>query len=223
MPRKRIGLLIPSPNVAAEPELSRNLPDDVSLHTARMFWTRSGEEEMLDHYLPDAVRDLASLKPDVVVFACTTAGAIRGNAYEQELIRSIEERTGAPTISVMAESIAALHRLGARRIGVLTPYPEEDNRHIAAALEEAGFDVAVIDGLRLPGRSSPDLTPDDLIPFGQRVLADQTFDAVFIACTNLFTIDSLSDFEAAFSAPVVTTLAAARDGALRVLAARSNA
>ncbi|GIW05551.1 MAG: maleate cis-trans isomerase [Dehalococcoidia bacterium] len=218
MRRKRIGLLIPSPNVVAEPELGRRLPDNVSLHTARMYWTRGGEAEMLDRYLPDALRDLASLHPDVVIFACTTAGALRGNASEQALIRSIEEATGAPAISVLAESIAALRRIGARHVGVLTPYPEEDNHHIAAALGEAGVDVVAIDGLRLPGVASPELTADDLIPFGRHVLTGKRFDAVFIACTNLFTIDALPAFEAAFGAPVVSTLAAAREAALRALA-----
>ena len=211
MATHKVGVLIPAPNIATEPELARHLSDEYSVHTSRMHWTRGGEEAMLDEYLPLSVRDLAAMQPDVVVFACTTGGAVRGTEYEKNLVQWISEQTSAPAISVMAESMRSLKDLGAQRIGVLTPYPEEDNVHIKASLMEAGFDVPVIDGLRIPGVKSPDLSTDQMIEFGKGVLAGHDIDAVFISCTNLFTLDSLPDYEAAFGKPVVTTLSATID------------
>jgi maleate isomerase len=44
---KRIGLLVPSSNTTVEPEFYRALPEDVSLHTARLFLTRIAPESIL--------------------------------------------------------------------------------------------------------------------------------------------------------------------------------
>jgi maleate isomerase len=206
---KRVGLLVPAANVAAEPELSSRLRDVASVHTARMYYQRGAEEAMLDRYLPEAVRDLAMLKPDMVIFACTTGGALRGNAYEHDLVQRIGEQTGAPAISVMAESVQALRRMGVHRIAVLTPYPPEDNAHIKASLTEAGLDVVAIDGLQIEGVASPELTTEELIDFGKKIFDGVDYEAVFIPCTNLFTLDAIDQFEAAFGKPVVTTLGAA--------------
>ncbi|GIW05375.1 MAG: maleate cis-trans isomerase [Dehalococcoidia bacterium] len=207
--RKRVGLLVPSTNSAAEPELARHLPDEVTVHTARMRMTpEGGPAAMLDTYLPEAVTDLATLGPDVILFACTTAGAMRGSAYEASLLREIEQRTGAKAVSVMAESVAALRRAGARRVGLLTPYPEEGTRAVADALRAAGFEVPVAKGLQIEGVRTPELTPDDLIAFGREALASAEVDTVFISCTDLFTLDAIDQFEAAFGKPVITSMSA---------------
>lgn len=207
--RKRVGLLVPSTNSAAEPELARHLPEMVTVHTARMRFTpEGGPAAMLDTYLPEAVADLATLGPDVVLFACTTAGAMRGSDYEATMLREIEARTGAKAVSVMAESVAALRRAGARRVGLLTPYPEEGTRAVANALLAAGFEVPVAKGLQLAGVRTPDITPEELIAFGREALADADVDAVFISCTDLFTLDALDQFERAFGKPVITSMSA---------------
>lgn len=209
-PLKKIGLLIPATNSAAEPELARHLPANASVHTARML-NANGEDAMIDTYLPEAVRDLAMVKPDVVVFACTTAGASRGAAFERQLIQSIADTTGAPTVSVMNASSRALKELGAKAVGVITPYPKAANDHIEHALEEAGFNVVAIDGLQMPGINQSEFTANDLIEFGHQVLAGKDVDAVFISCTNLFTLDDVDTFRQAFGRPVVTSLSAALD------------
>ncbi|MFN8535739.1 MAG: aspartate/glutamate racemase family protein [Dehalococcoidia bacterium] len=206
---KRVGLLVPSTNSAAEPELARHLSDEMTVHTARMRMTpEGGSEAMLDTYMPEAVADLATLKPDVVLFACTTAGAMRGSKYETELMDWIGRQTGAKTVSVMAESARALREIDAQRVGVLTPYPEAGTKAVADALTNAGFDVAVAKGLQIEGVRTPELTADDLITFGHDVLAGIDVDAVFISCTDLFTIDDLEKFEAAFQKPVVSSMSA---------------
>ena len=205
--RKRVGLLVPSTNSAAEPELARHLPEEATVHTARMRITaEGGPAAMLDTYLPEAVTDLATLGPDVVLFACTTAGALRGSAYETELLREIEERTGAKALSVMAEAVAALRQAGARRVGLLTPYPEEGTRAVENALRAAGFDVPVARGLQVPGVRPSELTAEDLIAFGREALAGVDVDVVFVSCTDLFTLDALDQFEAAFGKPVMTSM-----------------
>jgi maleate cis-trans isomerase len=84
-------------------------------------------------------------------------------------------------------------------------------------LTEAGLDVVAIGGLQIDGVTSPELTTEELINFGKKIFAGVDYEAVFIPCTNLFTLDAIDRFEAAFGKPVVTTLGAALDAVNREL------
>ncbi len=119
--RVRIGLIVPSSNTVMEVDLYRRLPDRFQLHTARMFLeetTPEGEAVMLDDHVMPAARDLGTARPHAVVFGCTSAGALRGDAYDVELCARISAVTGAETISTIASVRDAIARRGAGRIGV---------------------------------------------------------------------------------------------------------
>lgn len=219
---KRVGVIVPSTNTAVEPELYRHLPSDVSVHTARMHFSggANGQEEMLDDHLPKAVTDIATMKPDVVLFACTSAGASRGAEFEASLMEDIAAKTGAPTISVMSAVVEELKSRGSKRVGVLTPYPEAANRAIKRALNQAGFEVPVIDGLGITdGFAIANVTTSQLIDFGHQVLKDQDVDTVFVSCTNLFTLDALDELSDAFGKPVLSSMSASLNAVERKLAA----
>ena len=85
---KRLGLLLLSSGTVQEVDFYRRVPDGVTVHSARMRLlgtTEADEIRMLDEYTLPAARDLATIRPDVVVFSCTSAGPLRGNAYEESL------------------------------------------------------------------------------------------------------------------------------------------
>jgi maleate isomerase len=219
---KRVGVIIPSTNTAVEPELYRHLPADVSVHTARMHFSNQpgGQDSMLDEHLPKAVTDIATMKPDVVLFACTSAGASRGAEFEASLMDEIAGKTGAPTISVMAAVVDELKERGAKKVGVLTPYPESSNVAIKRALNEAGFEVPVIEGLGITdGFAIAEVTTKRLIDFGHEVLKDQDVDTVFVSCTNLFTLDALDELSDAFGKPVMSSMSASLNAVERELEA----
>src|ERR671936_1537288 len=130
---RRVGLLVPSSNTVMEPDLWGALPAGATLHTGRMYLedtTPEGERRMLDEHVLPAARDLATARPDLIVFGCTSAGALRGNRYDAELCARSSELSGVPTVSVIAAVRQAIAASGARRVGVVTPYVEELNRPI---------------------------------------------------------------------------------------------
>jgi maleate isomerase len=214
----RVGLIVPSSNTVAEVDFYRRLPGDCTLHTARMYLeetTPEGEAVMLDEHLPGAVRDLATARPDVVVFACTSAGALRGNAYEAELIDRLADETGATTFSVAAAVRSSLAARSGRRIGVITPYVESLNERIAASLEAGGFEVASIHGLGITENFAiAAVEPARIASFAVEQLSGTDSDLVFVSCTNFRALEACEKIERGLGVPAVTSNLAALEAVL---------
>jgi maleate isomerase len=209
----RVGLIVPSSNTVAEVDFYRSLPTTCTLHTARMYLeetTPEGESVMLDEHLPATAADLATARPDVVVFACTSAGALRGNAYEADLIERLSAKMGAETISVAAAVRCVLRERGARRVGVVTPYIESLNQRIATSLETDGFEVTAIHGLGITENFAiAAVEPERIGGFALETLAGQELDLVFLSCTNFRALEAREQIERALGVPVVTSNSAA--------------
>lgn len=205
----RVGLIVPSSNTVAEVDFYRGLPATATLHTARMHLdevTPDEESIMLDEHLPGAIRDLATVRPDVVVFACTSAGALRGNASERELMASIAERTGASTISVAAAVRRAIARRGARRVGVATPYVEALNAKIRKSLEQEGLEVVGVRGLGITANAEIGaVEPDRIAKFVSGEFSDADVELLFASCTNFRALEAREQIEHDLGVPVVTS------------------
>ena len=219
---KRVGLIVPSTNTVMEPDLYRNLPSGTTLHTSRMLLegsvTIEAEELMLDVYLPECARQIGTLQPDVVVFGCTSAGALRGPAYEQELAGEISKATGAPTITIMGAVVDELRRLGMKSVAVLTPYSEEINDTIKDSLETTGFTVPYINGMDVKGAFNiAAVTPEEIVDYVQEQLKGVDSDCLFVSCANLKSMDVLNDIREVAGRPVVTSNQAVLEGVKRTI------
>lgn len=218
----RVGLLIPSSNTVMEVDFYRHLPASATVHTGRMYMeatTVKGEEEMLDeHCLPTAA-DVATAKPDLMVFGCTSAGALRGNAYDAELCRRISEVAGKPTVSVIESVRRKLMSLQVRRVAVLTPYIEDLNVRIKASVEDDGIEVASIHGMGISVNFNLALVePVEILAFAREKLgATPAVDALFISCTNYQAVATLPRLKEAYDMPIVTSNQAALEAVGREL------
>ncbi len=226
MKTKRVGLLIPSSNTVMEVDFQNGLASDIGLHTARMFMeetTPEAEGLMLDEYAMPAAVAVATARPDVIVFGCTSAGALRGNEYDAEFCRRIEAETGIEAISVIAAVASSIRRRGARRIGVVTPYIRALNDKIAASLEEQGdIEIVVIDGMGVTENFAiAGIDPQKIIDFARRTFDGLDLDLAFVSCTNLHGIDAIAGLEALLGVPVVTSNHAALEETKRRLASLS--
>ena len=209
----RIGLLVPSSNTVAEVDFYRRLPADCTLHTARMYLeetTPEGESVMLDEHLPNAITDLATARPDVTVFGCTSAGALRGNAYEARLVDGIERHTGSATFSVAAAVRRAIRATGGRRVGVITPYVDSLNDKIAQSLQDDGLEVAGIHGLGITENFAiAEVEPERIAQFAAACFSEADIEVLFASCTNFRAYDAREDIHQALGLPVVTSNQAA--------------
>jgi maleate isomerase len=217
----RVGLIVPSSNTVMEVDLYRRLPERATLHTARMHLvttTPECEADMLDEHLPLAVRDIATARPDVVVFGCTSAGALRGNDYEERILAGVAEGTGAVAVSVAAAVRGALRRRGARRVAVVTPYVEGLNDRIRESFEADGFEVAAVHGMGITENFAiASVEPERIAEFAVERVGGMDVDLVFASCTNLRALDARERIEQATGVPVMTSNLAALEAVLEAL------
>ncbi len=170
---------------------------------------------MLDEHLPLAASDLATARPDVVVFACTSAGALRGSAYEAELIERLTARVGAATISVAAAVRRSLAALGTHRVGVITPYIESLNEPIATSLQSGGLEVVAIHGLGITENFAiAAVEPEQIAAYAVERLTGEHLDSVFVSCTNFRALEAREQIERALGLPVMTSNLAALEAVL---------
>jgi maleate isomerase len=81
----RIGLIVPSSNTVMEPDFHQQMGRTAIISTTRIFLeevTREEELRMLHNDLPKATELIRTTAPDVVIFGCTSAGALGTLAHE---------------------------------------------------------------------------------------------------------------------------------------------
>ena len=223
---RRIGVIVPSSNTTVEADFMLGLPDGVMVHTARMHLaetTAEAERRMIHDHVPIAVTDLATLRPHVVVFACTSGGAVLGADGEARLIDSIARETAAPVVSTNDAVGRTIERLGRKRVAVLTPYVDELNQAIRAGLERRGLTVVHMAGLGMTENFAiSGVTPDEIVAFAERELAGQAYDLLFVSCTNFRAVEARPLLMKRFGVPVVTSNQATIEAALDTIGASAK-
>ena len=217
--RARIGMILPSVNQAAEPQINRMLPDGVSLHTTRMRLHGSGQDQ-LDETIADAERGavmLADADVDLIVFHCT-AVSMSAPGFDDEVIAKLEAASGKPATSTSKACLEAFEALGAHRIILTTPYIQAVNDREVVFLKSHGIEVLSETGVGISGDGGAMLAvePEE---WRRRVNAqnEERAEACFISCTAVRSVEAIEPIEADLDKPVVTSNQAMLWHALRRL------
>ena len=219
--RARIGLVAPSSNTTAEPELTDACPPGTSVHTARMPLedvTADDLDAMADRAIECAAL-LAHADVDVVAYACTTGSLLHGHGFDAELEAEIEATANCPAVATALSVERALDAFECRRVALATPYIDELTRREVDYLEESGRDVVAVDGLGITANTDIGArTPEDAYRQVDALLADADDpDGVFVSCTNYPSLPAIEPLEADLGLPVVTSNAATLWDALRTV------
>jgi maleate isomerase len=205
----RVGAIVPSSNTVVEADFLRALRPGITFHAARMFLaetTAEAERRMIHDHVPVAVADLATLRPHVVAFACTSGGAVLGAEGEANLISDIARKTGAAVVSTNAAVGATIERQRPKRVAVLTPYVDELNAAIRVGLERRGFTIAHMAGLGITDNFMiASVAPSEIVAFAERELSGCSFDLLFVSCTNFRAVEARAVLQQRFGVPVVTS------------------
>jgi len=209
----RIGLIVPSSNTVMEPDFHRQLGPVNIVSTARIFLeevTREAEIRMLEEDLPRAVDQIRTTAPDIVVFGCTSAGALGTLAHDGRIGDSIAKGSGAKAVTVIQAVLTELRSIQPRKIAVFTPYVDDLTAGVARSLAEGGYPAIKATGMGI--RANLDIgrvTPGEIVSFVENQINGITPDCVFLSCTNWRAIEAIWTLEAQLGVPVISSNQAA--------------
>jgi maleate isomerase len=209
----RIGLIVPSSNTVMEPDFHRHLGQAAIVSTARIFLesvTREAETRMLEDDLPSAAELIRTTAPDVVVFGCTSAGALGTLAHDRAIGERIEKLASARAITVLQAVLSQLGAIAPRKLAVFTPYIPDLTDGVASSLSEAGFPPLIAAGMGI--RANLEIgrvTPAEIIDFVESQIEGSAPDCIFLSCTNWRAIEAIEPLHRKLGIPVVSSNQAA--------------
>jgi maleate isomerase len=212
--RAKLGMLLPSSNTIAEPQIAAMLPPGVSLHTTRLR-LRDGREAlgMLER-LEEGAQLMADAHVDRLIFHCTAV-----SMHAPEIPGRITERVAAITptpLTITSEAIvAALRTLSAKKIVLMTPYDQATNDREVAFLAHHDITVLRERGLGLFG--GVEMATIEPAQWLRETIAlrDPEADAYFVSCTTIRSAEVIDALEEALGKPVITSNQAMVWNALR--------
>jgi maleate isomerase len=228
-----LGLMCPlktTPSDALPPSFrhprARERPqDDFTFHSASLRMQNVTPEELraMNAETERATTELADMRPNVIATACLVAIMAQGPKHHcvvEAEIESILERelAPAPVVSSAGALVDALHALGARRIGMVTPYLKELTRLVAGYIEDAGIEVG--DALSLEvsdNQAVAALEAEDLKTHWKRLDLRNCDALVLSACVQMPSLAAIEEVERDSGLPTLSAATATTWAILRAL------
>jgi len=220
--RARLGFLLPPGNPTVEVEMMALAPAGVSLHFHRMA-VGGGVPGALDNQdertramidsLDDSTRLLAMVKPDIIVVAHTATSYHLGRPREADLLARLTDATGTRIVTAFGSVVAALERLGVRRLALGAPYSAETTAQGRAHLEAHGFTVVRSENLK-GVTNIYDETAERAYGLARMVDVPEA-EAVFLSGTGMPTLPVIEMLEQDLRKPVISSASAMMWHALR--------
>lgn len=157
--RGKWGVLVPSTNTIVEPDFYAMAPPGITLHTGRISIQnpRMDDDAALEQLMVQiraaighAVRDVMTTEPDYLIMGMSSETFWGGRQGNEEFQRRVRELAGLPIATGANACERAFATLGARRLGVITPYQPIGDAQVRRFFEECGYAVAALVGLRCP-------------------------------------------------------------------------
>ena len=206
-----IGVFTPQANTTVEPEMAVLTPPGYAWINARMT---SGcvtiNERLLDYMqqFPAAVRQFANAPFDALAIACTGSSYLIGRDREAAMLAEIQAMTGKPAMTGASASVDALRQLGAKRIGLVSPYKSDLDAESASFWRSCGFDVvAEISAYRESGAFHPIYSlPGAAAEAALREIDGAGLDAVLMLGTGMPTLGPIAHVPYVGRAPVLSCM-----------------
>jgi maleate isomerase len=158
---------------------------------------------------------LPSLPLDVVAFGCTSATMTLG---EEAVFAEIRKaRPSVACTTPVTAALAAFRALGAKGIGLLTPYSQEINASLVAYFRGRGVNIAAVATFdRQDDRDAARISASSIEAAAQRLAAAPGVEAIFVSCTSLRVAEMVARFEQRTRVPITSSNHAMAWHALRL-------
>ena len=223
--RARLGVITHDDSAISESELWTMAPDGVSLHTSRIFFADLAT--FADPPGPDnAVKLLARLPLQAIIYAWTVGSYLLGTAGEQELVSRVGRHSnGIPVLMSAPAATAGFRALEAQRIALIhAPFFNDDfDQKGAAYFQERGFEVVHVShmtpAIEVPHPNTGSVASPAEIYEWVRSHVPSSAHAVFIGGNALRAIGVIAALEEDLSRAVITANQVSLWYALRVAGA----
>jgi len=148
-PRGLVGMLTPQANTTVEPEFNLLWPPGVAMINARLMSDKATISARLVDYFANygnSLRQFANAPIGVAAAACTGASYLAGRDEEARVASELTKQNGFPFVTAALAVVDALTVLNARRIGLVSPYPDDLTQASVAYWQSHGFEVAEVAG-----------------------------------------------------------------------------
>lgn len=210
--RRRIGLLVPSTNTTAEPDVHGAVPEGVSVHSHRMFLPhdvpKKDAMDRMNSDLEQGARYLATANVEIICMTGTQNSFYKGTSGSDWMEETMRRIGGVPGVSSSPSVLQALRYFGARKLTVATPYSVWGNETLDKYLKDNGYEVLNIERDERIADGHPqhmnDAEPDFIRDYILSVVRRDA-DAIFLPCAAWRVMEIAADLEAETGLPVVTT------------------
>ena len=206
----RVGLMVPMNNTTMEGEMLGWLPAGSTCRTLRI---PRGQGLLTQETLPayrDAAIELAKqfneTPLDVIAYGCTAAGFILGPKGDSEIAQSLAKITGLPVVTTAHAMMLALEAIGAHNISLLTPYQDDVNLRLRAFLESGDIKVRHFDSFYAADVVALGQITESQVDARAQPLLKTDVDAMFIACSQLPTLNVVNRLSQAWGKPVLSSI-----------------
>lgn len=203
-----VGVVVPF-DFSLDWEYWRYLPEGVWLHFTRTPFLKKAVGLQLARQVGKpsvvarATKALTSLNPASVLYACSSGSFVGGMAGELELREAMLAAGARRAVTSSGAMLDALRAVGAKRVGVATPYTRILTARLAHFLDEAGFEPDPVVHLGL--KSGISRVSRDTVANLIRRARHPDVDAVFLSCTALRTFGIVAELEEELGCPILTS------------------
>ncbi len=180
---------------------------DVDLYVNRIHFENPMTEQSLAAMLEDLGQVAADILPDceldAIVFNCTSASALLGDAAVSDAVAPGKPNT--PVLTTAAASVAHIQQAGHNKVSLLAPYSAVVSRHLADYFERSGLDILSLGYMGIEDdRDVARLSPQAILDAAREAIVPDT-EALFISCTATRAAEMLPELERAVGLPVYSS------------------
>lgn len=208
----KVGVATPAGGDIAVTDFQRWLHPDIlvtAVHVPMVDLSPSGLKKMSEDVL-DAVHLFRDWNPvDLAFLSCTSGSLIGGKGYDAYLCDAIQRESGAKQgYTTTTAVLKALRALNAKKITIVTPYPDDVNEPEKEYFEAEGFIVNSISGIQTANPRDQNLIskiePETIYTFAVEHM-DAGSDLLFCSCTGLHMFEIVGLLEDRLGVPVISS------------------
>src|ERR1019366_1185913 len=165
----------------------------------------------------EAVEPFLGEKPDLVVYGCTAAGFLGGRAGNASMVEALHDRPGGAVVSTAEAMEQVLRHENVAETAVVTPYLAAVNDGLREVLGETGVSVETLDSFFCETTAALGQITEDQVRDKALATVTPRSQALFIACSQLPTLNVVPELAARLRIPAGSSIAATAWAASRMM------